>query len=276
MPSNIILECSERNGQTISNSEWVSSFSEPVSIDDGDIIQLSQAILNTQTVSSGGIVIDTDTELTIQVAYYENALCKIEGTQTEPLPFGSKDFKGIKDGNDDNVKQKTVYESSFNNNVKPCGFYICRQGVESDARLLTHEVKILIKARTYDPNSLASLITTKVEESVDFTIIGGGGLGGVMIDLSFDLSYHMVQVPGKQHTFEGENPDVDSYQNDAFVVNGGSTYFQQEILRYIGASSFSLEFVNGKFSFTNLHSPVFGDSAEGTFSIPSIGLIATG
>ena len=65
MPSNIILECSERLGQTISNSEWVSSFSEPISIDDGDVIQLSQAILNTQTVTSGGIVVDADIELTI-------------------------------------------------------------------------------------------------------------------------------------------------------------------------------------------------------------------
>ena len=75
MPSNIILECSERTGQTEAdtNAVWTSSFSNPVPLEDGDILQLNQVIINTQNVSSGGIVVGEDsvgigyTTITIQV-----------------------------------------------------------------------------------------------------------------------------------------------------------------------------------------------------------------
>ena len=47
MPSNIILECAQRKGtkHPDSNSEWVSTFQNPVPIETGDVIQLKQALI---------------------------------------------------------------------------------------------------------------------------------------------------------------------------------------------------------------------------------------
>ena len=72
MPSNIILECSQREGQADpdTNAVWTSSFSNPVPLENGDILQLNQAIINTQNVSGGGLTLDKDTTVTIQVCLF--------------------------------------------------------------------------------------------------------------------------------------------------------------------------------------------------------------
>jgi hypothetical protein len=292
MPSNIILECSERTGvnEDKSNAVWVSSFSEPVSIEDGDVIQLNQAILNTQNVSGGGITLSEDTTVIIQVCYYENALCQIPLTTKSLLPFGDQDYQNISQWNSEGTKadpvpQSHVYEATFKDNKKPCGFYLCRRGDTVTSELLTHEIEVLIPAGTYDPGSIAELITSGVDKSVDFTILdGAGGKGGTMIDMTFDPDLHMNIVNGKDHSYEGHTNAVTSYQNDGFIIDsteGAGTetnnhYVGQHILRYIGASAFSIEYADGRFSFTNMHSPVFGDTAGGTYTDPSIGLVVLG
>jgi hypothetical protein len=125
MPSNIIRECSERTGvnEDESNAVWVSSFSEPVSIEDGDVIQLNQAILSTQNVSGGGITLSEDTTVKILVCYYKNALCQIPGTSKSLLPFGDQNYQNILQMNSENTKtdpvpQSYVYEATFQDNKK--------------------------------------------------------------------------------------------------------------------------------------------------------------
>jgi hypothetical protein len=168
---------------------------------------------------------------------------------------------------------------------KPCGFYLCRRGDTSTSKLLTHEIEVLIPAGTYDPQSISELITSGVDKSVDFTILdGAGGKGGTMIDMTYDTGLHVNIVNGKNHSYEGRTNAETTYQNDGFIVDSTGDaglddknhYVGQHILRYIGASAFSIEYADGRFSFTNMHSPVFGDTAGGTYTDPSIGLVVLG
>jgi hypothetical protein len=227
MPSNIILECSERTGvnEDKSNAVWVSSFSEPVSIEDGDVIQLNQAILNTQNVSGGGITLSEDTNVIIQVCYYENALCQIPGTSKSLLPFGDQHYQNISQMNREGTKadpvlQSYVYELTFRENKKPCGFYLCRQGgiPGPTSKLVTHDIEVLIPSGTYDPESIAELLTSGVDKSVDFTIREGSGKGGTMIDMTSDNSLYMYIVNGKDHSYEGKTNTESDYQTEAFNV----------------------------------------------------------
>ena len=74
MSSNIVLECSQFQSSSTATNEWVSTFSEPLILEDGDVFQLQQAMINTKSVSSGSILIPTDTNVIITVAYYDVAM----------------------------------------------------------------------------------------------------------------------------------------------------------------------------------------------------------
>jgi hypothetical protein len=93
MTSNIVLECSQFQSSSTATNEWVSTFSEPVILEDGDVFQLQQAMINTKSVSSGSILIPSDTTVIITVAYYDVAMgtYKINvdpPTYNIPLPYG--------------------------------------------------------------------------------------------------------------------------------------------------------------------------------------------
>jgi hypothetical protein len=123
--------------------------------------------------------------------------------------------------------------------------FVDRVLLQSDAKLVTHELEVLIPAGTYDPQSIAELITSGVDKSVDFTIFEGDNKGGTMIDMSSDTGLHMYIVNGKNHSYEGRTNAETSYQNDGFIVDsrgGAGTddnnhFVGQHILRYIGAST---------------------------------------
>lgn len=63
MPSNIILECSQFESGSSSNAEFASTFKENVILEEGDVFQMQQAMINTQTASSGAILIEEDVDV---------------------------------------------------------------------------------------------------------------------------------------------------------------------------------------------------------------------
>jgi hypothetical protein len=80
--------------------------------------------------------------------------------------------------------------------------FVDSEGDSAYSNLVTHEIEVLIPAGTYDPESISELITSGVDNSVDFAILdGAGGKGGTMIDMTFDTGLHMYIVNGKDHSF---------------------------------------------------------------------------
>ena len=188
--------------------------------------------MNTSNVSSGGVIINEDTDVSIEVAYYENALCRVTGTTINPLPFGENKIDGS-DG-----KQNAAYEATFAHltpaNVLPCGFYLCRD--KDDDTLFTQTITFNIKAGSYEPQALASLITNGIGGVLDKTVSRDVGSTdtGIMIDIAPhpieddvnvpEGNQKMVLVPGKKHVFpSGTGASVSStntqYFNKHFVYS---------------------------------------------------------
>ena len=156
MPSNIILECSERDStSTTDNSTWVTTFSEAVPIVSGDTIQMKTALINTRSATSGSIIISTDLILTMTVAYYENrrSVASVAGT-----PYA---------GVDGQIANNTLYDQSLQEISAPNpasnkkGFYMLRTETESGDNfpLYTQDVTYTLEAGAYLPQDLASVIT---------------------------------------------------------------------------------------------------------------------
>eukprot|EP00729_Bicosta_minor_P028148 gene28148-26363_t len=308
MPSNIVLECSQYQSNSASNSQWTTTFSEEVVLAENDIFQLQQCLLNTQTVSSGSISIEEDTDVTIQVAYYEYALGSYyadsggaDGSGNNinlvntPLPYAfttKKDKHGDPDGTDDT--RQVAYDNTFVNiqpppnpaspqPFKPAGLYLLRkpkvgsssetQPTDNTFELYTADITVTVLSGVYDPAALADMITKKVSLKFDESIGGGVGEKGLLVNLTHNNFeyYGMVEVD----TIDKAGTAIVAYTHQ-IAPNDETGAF-----RMLGASTFELSFNAGVFSFTNLHSPMMGATGGGDgglqfYTNPSIGMLMTG
>lgn len=295
--TSVILECSQREGNSTSTSQWTNTFTDVV-LNEGDSFQLQQALLNTQTVTSGSINIAADLPITIQVAYYEYALGTYVAEQTHsegkqlninntPLPYAFQQVT-VKKTEEERDLRQTAYDSEFkpqNDSSKkglpyPAGLYMLRQAaagkslpVDHNNELYTADINVTIPAGVYLPENLAALITKKVSSVFDESVGGPTGNNGMMIaltDTKFD-AYGLVQIGDD---FGDHEYRVASYTHRLNPDN--TTGF-----RMIGASDFELAFDGNIFKFNNLHSPMMGASGEGNggtqfFTNPSIGILKVG
>ena len=134
MSSNIVLECSQFQSSSTATNEWISTFSEPLILEDGDVFQLQQAMINTKSVSSGSILIPTDTNVIITVAYYDVAMgtyriANNPDTYNIPLPYGQNSKTTPDNGPSD---FQANYDGLFQYtngdvNSKPSGYYLLRE-----------------------------------------------------------------------------------------------------------------------------------------------------
>lgn len=285
MSSNIILECSQYKSNSTSNSQWTTTFSEEVLLEEGDVFQLQQCLLNTQTVSSGSINIENDIEVTIQVAYYEMALGSYVVTEdttgggsatyvkNTPLPYATSN----------NGANQTNYDEGFDpislqvdKTSSPFGLYLLRNPnadnspptkLESD--LYTADLKITILSGVYQPDALAAYITKAMMLKYDESVGGNSGSKGLLVNLSH-ANFHNHRMVAADMFNSSQSPAVYSRQP---TTNGGYPM--------VGASTFELSFNSGVFSFTNLHSPMMGavgggDSGNMFYTNPSAGMYKTG
>lgn len=307
MPSNIILECSQFQSGSASNAEFVSTFKENVILEENDVFQMQQAMINTQTVSSGSILIEQDIDVSITVGFYECALgsfrfgstsdgTTIRGNYNLPLPYGQ-----IPQGTEPSKKNnheifpntgfsdvQLHYNSLFNMPIdsdlippyhepenflhRPAGHFILRERAHNaqnqlsqDSPLVTRTVIISIKAGSYSPTKLASIITDQVTQTKDTSI--GGDNDGMLIKVTGSGAVDenkFVRVGGGY--FRGNNQVGVPY----YSIKGDASVQRD---RLIGASTFSFEFNDGVFAFTNMHSPIMGQGVGGSsqiYTLPSL------
>lgn len=310
MPSNIILECSQFESGSSTNAEFASTFKENVILEEGDVFQMQQAMINTQTASSGAILIEEDVDVTISVGFYECALGSYRFGETTssdghrgdynlPLPYSqipvgvhpkhSSDeaypnagFSAAQIHYNSLFNKPTdgdltpAYSQSINAFHYPAGYYILRERAHNSSNqripnspVVTRDVTISIKAGSYTPTKIASMITDAVTETKDTSI--GGDKDGMLIRVTGNGSIQeekFVRVGGGY--LRGNNQVEMPYysiKSDAAVQGD----------RVIGASTFSFEFKDGVFAFTNMHSPVMGEGAGSNngqiYTLPSLLLL---
>ena len=69
MSSIQIIECSKFNGKG-TNSDWTNTFADPVRVNQGDVLQVKQIFIDTNSNVSDNIEIKEDTELELKFGYY--------------------------------------------------------------------------------------------------------------------------------------------------------------------------------------------------------------
>ena len=70
MSSITIIEASRKNGIGTSNSSWVNTYQQPITIETGDVIQLKQCFVDTNANNDDNITFSEDQEIFIQMGYY--------------------------------------------------------------------------------------------------------------------------------------------------------------------------------------------------------------
>ena len=272
MSSNIVLECSQFQSSSTTTNEWVSTFSEPLILEDGDVFQLQQAMINTKSVSSGSILIPTDTNVIITVAYYDVAMgtYRIADPKTYniPIPYGQVP-NGI--GPSDVQTQydglfKLLPEPHSTDLNRPTGYYLLREraydqyaNFSPNSPLVTQDITLTIPQGSYLPETISSMITNLMVESIDTTICGN--TSGILVSkgvynsgIDYKEQNALVVVPGSEFI-----QSIDPISN--YLINPDSSEDQHQN-RLVGASTFTFDYSDNVFSFTNFHTPIMGESVD--------------
>lgn len=79
--STYTVELSEYQGTAgASNGEWTNTFQNKISLEDGDVLQIKQALVNSQTASADSITIAEDTVIGITCGFYDNPVLLTNGS----------------------------------------------------------------------------------------------------------------------------------------------------------------------------------------------------
>ena len=136
-----ILECSKFNDTDSNiNSSWNNVFNDPITIQNGDMVSLKTAFIDTNVLGSGDgqVDIDTDTTVTIRFGYYSNSIYPENKTFVGPA-----------------FPHSTPALAFTNTGVSPN---------EVPGELLTDIFSFVVPAGIYSGQDIAEFITRKCSE----------------------------------------------------------------------------------------------------------------
>lgn len=262
------IELSEYQGTSgNSNGEWFNNFNNQLSIENGDVIQIKQALINTSSPSVQNINVEKDTNIKITFGLYDQAVSNANTCDLKLLPSDMQ--------NNDNNPFSYRYELFLNN----IAGYIQSRGLSTvinessyntpwicfnkkignkGFELATIDVNILILKGSYDPSNLADIISKELQQQKT-TIINSGGVPSVYFCLP---SYYPTLIARNTSDFV-----IEDNQYLYFYINHANVNFFNYI---IGSPSVALLFQDQKYKFSNLHMPLLlnpnGNSASAPYT----------
>jgi hypothetical protein len=176
-------------------------------LEEGDVFQLQQVLINTKNVSSGSILIETDTLVIMTVGYYDVALGTYQTTAgvgkgadggdhvTYNIPLPYSVYLNTAAFDDNQAAYNANYTGTYETiDAYPAGYYMLRTGDADADTPFTQDIQFTIPAGSYTPEKLSSMITDKVAGSIDSSLQGGvGTTKGLLIRNSSD---DFVKIPG--------------------------------------------------------------------------------
>ena len=157
MPSNIIIELAERDGeQGVSSAEWVNSINPPQIIENGDVIQIKTALINTLDATTSNIVLPDDVLVRIVVGMYDNPILDAGFVSNNLITNG---------GNYEQFRKSVRTGQGIDNDP---GLFnqpylaVCRNS-NDEYTLFSNEIIINIKAGVYEPQDIANQITQQMQ-----------------------------------------------------------------------------------------------------------------
>lgn len=250
-----IVECNKQHSNTgESNASWINTFQAPIRINQGDVLQMKTAIIDTNATNSSNITFDEDVNISIDMGYYF-----INGKYPDTI----SQF---------NIPEDTRTYLPADGSIKED--YRCYVARYSDSfELVKGLFTYTLLAGSYTASNIAEELTRAFSE-IHFT--------AVVPDTDGDPGGFKSRNMFLRNTNEGAPENFGTslrfyYEgNDKEAYDGGNTQsfaFVKDVQEfYFGASQVSLVWNrenNGRFSFDYLHTPLLYQGA------PSI-LINTG
>lgn len=265
MSSNIILECSQLDSIDNGDASWTSTFQTPVPLEEGDVVQVKTALINTKSATSSNLVFETDQDLVITVGYYDAIvphMYKLVAGGADPFVPYLHCYANSAGG------QFTKNEAVTGSDVGPTnGIYILEN---SDNKLFTTDIKFTIPAGSYEPDAIATLLTEGLYNARSTTATGDITSGdadraGVFIS---PKQFPGSKVPKARlaviaNYSQGATSDVVQY-----AASSNPTAKSM-----VGAAVVEVSFNQGKFEFAQLHSSPKSKSGTGsniTYTKPAV------
>jgi len=288
MTSNIILECSQKDAtNSVSNSNWVSTFQSDQTIETGDTLRMKQCLINTQAINSQNIVLDKEQNVTISFCVYEEAIPLVQGVPfategisrsgTSPADTTNENaYRQSFQGPDDTLTDSVINTSPLNgtgdkstlqNEVD--GIYILREQEVAQtltSKAVTVPITFTIPAASYSPDELAGFITTHIDDKMTIRNRPDTGKAGVFVTV---LKNPPTATPA---------PNIYS-PGQAIIKDGNTQVGKSE--KIVGASNVLLEYKGTGFQWSYLHTPIFTEMTKGpsgsftTYSNPGVLLTGT-
>ena len=258
MSSNIILECAERNavsGGIATNvfGQWSNTFSETIPIEDGDIISMKQALINTRSATTGNLVLEKDTDVIITIGYYEFPM------DNTGIAVNKTDFTS-----DGKITDPSVYRAKVSNQNGDIStnqpYVLCLALGDASSDLVTNDIVFTIRAGAYTPEGIADIITQQMTQDNNF----------VNVDTDEGT---FISTKKLQDVLNGADPVAQEYTlADAYdhvnFLSGESTA-EEASTPFTGATQTDMEFMNGRFQFSNLHTPLKTKDASNKYTVVS-------
>ena len=250
MSSNIILECAERNafGDPTTNvfGQWTNTFSETIPIEEGDIISMKQALINTRSATTGNLVLEKDTDVIMTMGFYEFPMDNLN------IAVNSADFTtGATNTNPSNYRSNTTPATTISTNQP---YVLCLASGDASSDLYTNDIEFTIKSGAYTPEGIAEVITQQMTQNINF--------------IAIDTDMFFINANTKlQAVLAGESPSAytlaDAYQHQPLDTG------TEQSTPFAGATQTDMEFKNGRFQFSNLHTPLKTKDASNKYTVVS-------
>jgi len=266
--STYTIELSEYQGNPgASNGEWFNQIQTKLILEDGDILQIKQALINTQASTNTGISVEEDTVAHIIFGFYDNAVTGLGAT----YPMLPNIMQSSNEGNNpytyrDNVFNgatpfvppwiesngtKTTADKQYSNTPWVA---VVWDGAKYTRKTVT--VVINIPQGIYSPDELGDLITREMQLSDTFIPFDahlspavGSPVGGPDYYSFFCYPPYYPTINNRTVLYSTDNEYI--YQMKSYNYDG-SLYGSY----MAGAPSPALSYQNDRFQFTYLHTPI--------------------
>ena len=274
--STYTLELSEYQGLAgSSNGEWSNLFQNKMSLEEGDVLQIKQALINTQSASVDSVNVTQDTVARITVGFYDQCVSDSNTCTMKMLPAN---MQATADGNDPFAYRWEVFDSGVGGYVKSRAIntagtdyntpWVAVTWDGSKYTRQTLDIDITIPKGIYSPNDLADIITKGMQTSnTTQTFLDQGSKANVTPIAGTTENYDFFCLPSHYPNIKDATQLV--IADNEYIFRGD--YDTGTSTEYVaGAPSPALVYENERFQFQFLHMPVLinadGDSSKAPYT----------
>lgn len=241
MSSSIIIECSNNNADDIVSNAEYSCTTFPMTLNNGDVLNLKACIIDTDASDSGMIQILEDTLITMSFIIYDVPLSSTGKTITATQPGGgpNPDYFNILIGS----------------------YFIACNGVGNHP-VERQQKTFTIKAGSYTPDFLAEEVTRGMS-----SLKYGYRPTATYYPNAYPLEFTVLSNYNEFEPHFTVRPPIllMSLRTDGTIDRTNYYYYNQKTPAYLGASQTVLSYNNnnsGRFSFDYIHTPLVDDKGN--------------